>query len=499
MTRLRVFVGALGAEVNTFSPILIDRAAFESGAVYHAGQIIRGRQPPLMAAPLRRAWTLEKEGALEVVQGLCAGAQPGGVVGRQTYEDLREELLNDIRTAGAPDIVILGLHGATVAGGYDDVEGDLLTRARAIIGPDVVLAGLLDPHCHLTASMLREADLLMAYKEYPHTDVFPVADRLVDAAVAAARGEQRPVMRAWDCRMISVLHTTRSPARELIDELLRVQDEGGVIDISIAQSFPWGDVADLGCRVWATTDADPDRADALAERFARALVDMRGDTRSPILSASAAVQALRRAKPGPVVIADSADNPGGGAPSDATYLLRALLDDGARDIAAGLFWDPGAVAICEAAGVGAEILLRLGGKVCNLSGEPLDLQVEVTRLNPEAWQPFAGGVWKSGRAAAVRTRNGVEVVLTTLRAQCLDQAAFTQMGIELTSKRAVMVKSSQHFHASFSQLTDQILYVEGQGALSCDFPGLPYRHVRRPIWPLDVHAPPRPFAFNDCS
>ncbi len=492
MKRLRVFIGAFGAEVNTFSPLVIDHAAFANGSLWRAGQIERSQPAPLAAAPLERAWVLESAGEVEIIQGLCAGAQPGGIVARDAYEALREELLRDLRNAGPLDIVLLGLHGATVAEGYDDVEGDILARARAIVGAEVVVGALLDPHCHLTAAMLRQPDLLMAYKEYPHTDILPVAGRLVDAAVATARGQLKPVMRAWDCRMISVLHTTREPARSMIDELLHVQDEQGVIDISIAQGFPWGDVADQGCRVWATTDADPMRAAALAERFGGSLVAMRGNTRSPILRASEAIEALRAASPGPVVIADSADNPGGGAPSDATYLLRALMEAGVTDIAAGLFWDPEAVQLCEAAGVGAHISLQVGGKACNLSGDPLDLEVEVTGLKADAWQNFAGGVWKSGRAAAVRSADGVELVMTTRRAQCFDQQAFTQLGIDLKDKRVVLVKSSQHFQASFAGLTDQILYVEGQGALSCDFATLPYKKVSRPIWPLDDDAPPGP-------
>ncbi|MGT2492419.1 M81 family metallopeptidase [Cupriavidus basilensis] len=65
-------------------------------------------------------------------------------------------------------MVVLGLHGAMVADGYEDCEGDLLARVRALAGPGVVVGAELDPHCHLSDAMVANADMLVAYKEYPH-------------------------------------------------------------------------------------------------------------------------------------------------------------------------------------------------------------------------------------------------------------------------------------------------------------------------------------------
>lgn len=494
MDPVRVFAAGFGVEVNSFSPLPTDRRNLEQLWWCPAGSLDRTASCPLGAPHMESLWAREDAGEVVLHQGLCAGAQPSGPLSQQAYEDVRSILLEDLRQAGPIDAVVMSLHGATVAHGYDDVDGDLLAAVRDAVGPDVVIGALLDPHCHLTALMLASADLLVAYKEYPHTDIFPAAEKLTGLCLAAARGEIAPVMRAFDCRQISVMHTTREPAKAVIAEMTRMEAEDeGLLDISIAQGFPWGDVADMGMRVWAIADGDPALAAGASDRIGRRLVSLRGQMQSPMLSAQAAVDALAGLPPGPVVLADHADNPGGGAPSDGTQLVSRLLASGVDNIAVGLIWDPGAVAICRAAGLGARLSLRVGGKVCRFSGAPLDLEVEVVAIRDDLALPFGGGHWPVGTAVSVRA-GGLEIVLSSDRVQCFDRRAFEAMGIDLTAKRAIVVKSGHHFYTSFSQLTDQILYVDQHGVLTNDYASLPYVQVQRPIWPLDPDATPGPLS-----
>lgn len=481
---LRIFAAALGAEVNTFSPLPIDRSRFAELWLHPAGTLPRDADPPLIAAPLRRAWALEAAGVAIVTQGLCAGAQPGGLIARATYEALRDELMGDLAAAGPVDIVLLGLHGATVADGYDDGEADLMTRVRAIVGPNVTLAALLDPHCHLSPAMLALADVLIAYKEYPHDDIFATADRLVDLAVAHASGTIKPVMRAWDCRTVGVFNTYRQPMRALVDDLIAETDaDPAILDISIAHGFPWGDVADTGTRVWVTTDGDATLAADMVERFGRRIEAIRAACQPVLVSASEAAAMISGDGP-PLILAETADNPGGGAPGDATHLVRALLDAGVSGIAAGIFWDPVAVMLCEAAGVGAILPLRVGGGASRLSGDPLDLEVRVVDITDDLRQPFGGGQWPSGKAVCVET-DRLTLILSTTRTQCFATEAFTSFGVDLASRSVVVVKSSNHFEASFRALSDRIVIVSTPGALTPDPRLLPYRKVTRPIWPLD--------------
>ena len=153
-------------------------------------------------------------------------------------------------------MVLLGLHGAMVADGYDDCEGDLLQKVRAIVGPGVVVGAELDPHCHLTPAMVDSADLLIAYKEYPHTDVLERALELVDLCAAIVEKRVRPVAAMVDCEMIVTVHTSREPARSFVDRLQAMEGKDGVLSISIAHGFPWGDVPEMGTKVLVYADGD---------------------------------------------------------------------------------------------------------------------------------------------------------------------------------------------------------------------------------------------------
>jgi microcystin degradation protein MlrC len=479
---MRVFVAALGTETNSFSPIPTGLGSFEEYLWFPAGS--HPEEPRFFTGPMVAARRRAAADGLTVIEGLAAFAAPAGPTTRQAWETLRDRLLAELRAALPVDVVLLSLHGAMVAEGYDDCEGDLLAKVRALAGPDAVVGAELDLHCHLTATMTEAADLLVFYKEYPHTDTYERAEELVDLALRTARGEIRPTTAVFDCRMIATIHTTREPAKSFVARMQALEGEDGVLSVSLCHGFPWADVADLGVQVLVVTDGDPARAQALAEELGREVQALRGTTAAPMLDHEEGLARALASSGGPIVLADTSDNAGGGAPSDATFLLRRLLEQGVGEVALGPFWDPVAVGFCQLAGIGARLQLRLGGKVGPISGAPLDVEAEVLHLAQGARQRFSGGWTQLGDVAAVRI-GGVEVLLNATRTQAFDPALFTDHGIALEDKKLVVVKSAQHFHAGFAPIAKEVLWLDGPGALTQDFARLPYTKVRRPIWPLD--------------
>ncbi len=484
---MRVFTAALATETNTFSPIPTSLASYEAAGIYRAGQ--HPDHATFFTGPLWTARQRARARGWTVIEGLCAWAQPAGPTVRAAYEQLRDELIADLKKALPVDAVLLGLHGAMVAEGYDDCEGDLMTRIRAIVGTDTVIGTTLDPHCHLTETMLGAADLIICFKEYPHTDFLDRAQELCDLAEAVAKKKVMPAKSTFDCRMISMYHTTREPMKGLVAKMKNLEGKDGVLSISIAHGFPWGDVKDLGTRVLVITDGKAAAGAALAEKIGRELISIRTNTYEPQLALEEAIGKALEVNGWPVVLADSADNPGGGAPGDSTYVLEALLARKAGPAALGPLYDPMAVRFCFDVGVGARINLRIGGKTGPSSGKPLDLDVEVRHLARNATQSFGDARWSIGDVATVRAGPPgaeIDVVLTTLRNQGTGTDLFTANGVNLDEKRLVVVKSSQHFHAAFAPIAKAVFYVKGPGAIMLDIPALPYKNVARPKWPLDA-------------
>ncbi len=484
---MRLFAAGLGLEANTFLAVPTTYRAFVEKLYFPPG-----RHPDDPRHQTAALWVARKRAATEgftLIEGSCYAAQPGGVAVRAAYEKMRDEILDQLAAARPVDGVILHLHGAMVAQGYEDCEGDLLRRARALVGDSCVIGIELDPHCHLTLERCAYADIIIAFKEYPHTDFVARAEELVTLVTATIRGKIKPVKSVYDCRTIATFFTSVDPMRSFVDKISGLEGMDGVLSISIAHGYPEADVPEMGARVLVITDNRKADGDRLAEALGRELISFRDRASSEYLMPDEAIErALRNAK-GPVVIADTTDNAGSGAPSDNTTFIHKLM---ARSIpaAVGPVWDPIAVAQCAAAGPGSRMPLRFGGKAARASGQPVDADVEVLAVAEDGFQTFAGARVPLGATAAVRA-GSVDVVLNSTRAQAMGIDLFSNHGIDPRAKKILVAKSNQHFYASFSTIASEVIYADGDGPIPKDIRRLPFKRVARPIWPLDAEAAPR--------
>jgi len=483
---MKMFMAALDTETNTFAPLPTGALAFAEGFVAHgnATSLPENYCSAQLYVRRRRAEAL----GWDIVESLCAYAEPGGITARPVYEGFRDEILADLGRAMPVDAVLLALHGAMVADGYDDCEGDLLAAVRAVVGPDVPVGAELDLHCHLTDAMMQAATVLVAYKEYPHIDMPERADHLFTLIADAAMGRTKPVMAAYDCRMIGSFRPTAQPMRGFVDQMIAQEGRDGILSVSLAHGFPWGDVADVGVKTWAVADGDPDRAAAVARHFGETLFALRKEVAPVFLSIDAALEVAldlsADAAGGPVVIADVADNPGGGAPGDSTFFLARVRERGISGIMLGYFWDPIAVRFCFEAGLGAALDLRIGGKCGVASGAPVDLRVTVMGLAEQVTQRFGAAPVAMGPSAWVRAE-GIDLVLCSLRTQTFHPEGMAALGLDPTTPRIMVVKSIQHFHAGFAPIASEILYASSPGALSQDFARFAYTKRSGRYWPRD--------------
>jgi microcystin degradation protein MlrC len=374
-----------------------------------------------------------------------------------------------------------------VADGYDDCETDIISRVRQIAGPDAKIGVELDLHCDLTQSMLDEADAIVLFKEYPHVDIGQRAMDLFDILTAAAESRVKPTMARFDCRMIGIYPTTAEPMRSFVDGMMALEGKERVLSVSLAHCFPWGDVPTCGTQVLVVTDGDPAKAEKLAEDLGRQFFAKRHQLDPKSLPLDEALDRALACERGPVVVADQSDNAGGGAPSDSTFALRAMLERGVDNAALAMMWDPIAVQLAIAAGEGAKLDLRLGGKMGPMSGDPLDLSVTVTgvvRDMVQKWPQQGGGSINipCGDAVALHCR-GIDIVVNSRRAQVVAPDVFTSFGIDPAQRQLLVVKSTQHFHGAFAPIASSIIYMAAPGAIVPLVKEIPYRRVDRNKYP----------------
>jgi microcystin degradation protein MlrC len=322
-----------------------------------------------------------------------------------------------------------------------------------------------------------------SHKEYPHVDRNDRARELFNLAVEARLGKIRPTMALFDCRMIGIYPTTREPLRSFVNSMMAVEKRAGVLSMSFGHGFQYADVPHVGAKFLVVTDNDRSLAEQVAREFGLRAYGLRRQIGFDSLSLpmeEALSKALASSK-WPVVVADQSDNAGGGAPGDAAYALRWLLDHKAGNVAIAIFYDPEVVKIAKKAGEGATLPVRLGGKIGPFSGDPVDIEVTVLSMLDHYVHAFpqASGapvLFPVGNVVALRC-GSIDIVVGSERCQCFSSEIFCDLGIDPKAKHVLIPKSVQHFYGAFAPIAGEIIYMAAPGAVAPDPRLISYRLV----------------------
>ena len=478
---MKIFIACLATETNTFSPVPTGWSAYEEPGLFYGDAT---KHPPVAFNIVLHEWRREAEAAgHEVIESVSAMAQPAGATVQDVYDTLSERICDDLRAAGDVDIILMQMHGAMIAEQTLDCEGDMIGRLRAIAGPDVTIGAEFDPHCHLTDQMLEATDVMVFYKEYPHTDIVDRGHDIYRLAMDTHNGLIKPVMRVFDCRMIGLYLTPVEPMRSFVDRMFAAEGKDGVLSLSLVHGFPWGDTPDIGTKMLAVCDGDADQAQRLAEEFGREIWDLRENFRIGRPGIEETLDSLGDMSDGPYVLADVADNPGGGSPGDSTFILAEILKRKIRDVVLGIYWDPILVQIIEDAGVGATLPIRLGGKIGPSSGDPIDLTVTVRGIGKDMSHALGESSMVLGTMVWLEA-DGVHLFVNTIRTQVFHPAPFEELGIDLSAMKLLIVKSTQHFYEAWAPLGTSVHYVSTPGGMPFDVAQIPYTRLTRAVWPL---------------
>lgn len=498
----RVLMAGFRHETNTFSVLPTDLAAFKARSLHRGAEIepaYRGTQTEVAAffdACPRHGWT--------PVPVLAADATPSGPVTREAFETFTNEILAALDAAAPLDALFLPLHGAMVTAHEEDGEGALLEAIRAKVGRALPIAVTLDLHANVTDKMAALADILVSYRTYPHVDQYAIATEALELLARTLAGEIAPRCTVRRGALLDgVDHgrtTAPGPMTEVLESAARFREEPGVLSVSINAGFPWADIYEAGPSAVVVGDGENPRHSEIAEALMAEIWDKRHRLTIRTMGVAEAMAAVQAAPPGqgPVVLADFADNPGGGGYGDSVDLLAGMIEAGLENAALATLYDPEAAALCTRAGEGAAVALTLGGKVDPRFGAPLQVAGKVVRLTDGKLTfdgPMNAGVRVDmGPTAVLEVPSGpaggggsIEVVVTSARFQAYDQQYFRHAGIDPAKKSVLAVKSAQHFRAAFAPLARDILVVDGGGGLtSANFKELPFKRVRRPVYPLDL-------------
>lgn len=424
-----------------------------------------------------------------------ANAAPMGPLPAETYEALLDQVLDAIRGAGPLDGLFLYLHGAMVSERYPDADGELCARVRRLLGPGVPIMTTPDVHANMSQAMVEHTTATVVYRSNPHLDTRERGLETARLMARTLRGEIRPVQ--WlemPPLAINILkqHTFEPPSLGLVEDAEAAAARPGILSASFVLGYPYADVPEMGSSFLAVADGDPDAARDAARWMARRAWERRAEFIADAPSPEAALREAA-ADPGrPVVLMDVGDNVGGGSAADSTVLLQAAIRMGVRELLMVLK-DPEAVRACCAAGVGAEVSLRVGSKSDDSHGGPVPVQGRVRALTDgrfveEGTVHGGGRFFDQGLTAVVETPLQHTLVLTSLPMAPVSLEQVRSAGVHPEHFKVIVAKGVVAPRGAYEPIAARILLVDTPGATAADLASFEYHRRRRPLYPLEPEA-----------
>lgn len=484
---MRIAIGGIFHETNTFSNVPTTVDFFQLYEWEYGEEIIRMHTG--VRDYLGGMIAKGNEKGVTILPTFSARANPAGLITREAYERMKNDLLEGIEKAGKIDGICLALHGAGVADGIDDLEGAILSEVRQLVGYDIPITASLDLHANLTATMVKEANALFGVNHYPHTDCYERGMEAVDALLKIIKGEINPVIHLEKLPMMIPTSTTyHSPAKDINEACWAWEEDQKIIDCTFFHGFSHTDIPEMNSSILTITDGDMGLAQKVAREVANQLWELRDQFFLNLPGPREGLQQALELEERPVVINETSDNPGGGSPGDGTHLLRAMIEMDIPESCFGFIYDPEVANIAHENGTGSYIDIHLGAKTDTLHGEPLSVKAYVKCLTDgkfiQTSEMSRGKKVNLGKSARLQVGN-VDIIVCSVRQQTFDEQIFLLHGIDVTTYKVVALKSSNHFRASFQPIAGKIITVDSPGLSCFNLGHFDYRRVNRPVYPLD--------------
>jgi microcystin degradation protein MlrC len=489
---MRIITGGVLHETSTFATGTTTLRDFEAGAGVLRGAALLSRFRGANFCCGGFLEGAEKHG-FELIPLLWTFATPSGLVERASYETLKNRFLTALQQERERGIdgVLLDLHGAMVVEDIEDADADFLVAVRQTVGEETPVMVTTDLHANHSAARIAACNAIIGYDTYPHVDMAERGREAADLMVRTIHGEIRPVNALRTIPLIWSADrqvTAHPPMEEVMQQVFAAERRPGILAVTLATGFPWADVPNMGASVIVIADGDHVLAQQTADELGDWIWARRERWYYTPLTVEEGLTAGREAGRYPLFLADMADNTGGGAPGDSTAVLRTFVEQDLQDALVLYLVDPEVAQQAYTAGVGAKLSVEVGGKSDPRQGPPVALEVEVVALSDGRFRydgpMYSGTDGNLGLSAWLRHR-GVNVVVTSVRMQPLDQAFARSLGIDCAAMKYIAVKSAAHFRSGFERLGGSIFNVNAPAMHSHDYKQLTY-HRRPPVYPVEL-------------
>ncbi|WP_431230662.1 M81 family metallopeptidase [Paenarthrobacter nicotinovorans] len=473
MNQPRIAIAGMWHETNAFGPHAATMARFEEYELLE-GEGILQRHRGVKSVIGGFIDGIEKIGA-HPVPTFSAGAWPGGPAPAHVMSALFDRLhtcmlqaMEDGPLAG----VVVNLHGAMTAEGFPDVEAETVRVIRSVVGPETPIGAVLDLHANPTQTFVEQCNVVVCYDTYPHVDMW---ERGAEVASLVGQGIQGRKLRTLvgKSSLLTVppsQGTSEAPMRGILHRAAGTARAAGVDRISICAGFAYTLTDRAGLSALVVHDQDEHaRAIGVADAV---VADIDSCAAQFAVSRPSVTQAVTAAlspdAAAPVILADLADNIGGGSAGDGTALLSELLDRGARGVLA-IIADPEVAAFAHSEGEGSVITCKLGGKFDQLHGAPITVTARVVRTTTGTYTTegsyMTGQTFHMGPTTVLDIGNGAATVLVNSRpTPPFHREQFTHAGVDPSGAKVIVAKGAIAWRSAYGDDAGLVIEVDTPGA-----------------------------------
>lgn len=478
---LRVLIAEVKQETSTFNPM---PTLYDEFRIYTGEDIFtayRGTKTELAGA----FDVFDEDGRIELVPTVAADCVSGGPIATACLDRLLGEMEQSVREQSDIDAAYICLHGAMAGADEGDPEGRLLKNLREILG-DIPLVASIDLHCILTDRMIENADIIVPYHTYPHTDHYETGRRAARNLLGLLDGKSNPTVARVELPMLvrgDELLTATGRFGEAIRMCQEVEasETGLAAGVIIGNAFT--DVPALQSNVLITTNGDHEAAQDAANRIGSFMWENRELFQAELSSLEDSI-CLANETEGLVVFSDAADATASGASGDSNAILTGLIESDFSKRALLPIVDAPAAATALEAGVGATIEITLGGTRDPGRFTPLSVTASVKSLHDGRFT-YENGTIGNGGQAAVMTVGSIHILVTERSVYVVGQRVFREHGLNPADFDLVVVKSPNGFRTWYESIASLIVPVDVPGSTSANLKSLPFENCVRPIFPLD--------------
>tara|TARA_B100000579_G_scaffold86857_2_gene68108 strand:+ start:62893 stop:64464 length:1572 start_codon:yes stop_codon:yes gene_type:complete len=519
---MRIATLGISHETNTFSTIPATYEEFEKKEIKRKQEIIKHFEKSnyTIAGYIEASKIFD----FELVPLMYANTGPIGIITKEAYKRLSNEMLEMLKNDGPWDGVLIANHGAAVSEEYPDMDADFTKKVREIVGIKVPVGITLDMHANISKDTVENTDVCIVWRTCPHLDAKPRALKCAELIVKAIKKEIIPTQFIETPPMLVNIvkqFTGQEPMKGLVEDCIEANLIEKVLDTSISEGYPYADVIEMGMSWITITDNNIDLAKEISKKLSKKAWGKREELNKPVPTIDESLkiakeiyigpkpkgkenfvpndgQALEESKEndhshlGPIVLMDVGDNIGGGSTADSTHILKRAKELNIKDFLQSLC-DPDVVNQCVSAGEGSHISISVGGKIDQMHGSPINLQGTIKKIDGgkyEEHRPNHGGFryFDDGKRVRFDTDDGMTILITSKRSGNTAREQMYSMGIYPENYKIVVAKGVSSPRPAYQPIAAEIILVNSPGVTTSDLSFFEYKNIRKNLYPFDKNT-----------